>query len=285
MMAGPRIYFFLLLIFAQFVSFHVCARPLKERKLESQEIPLMLFHWTSANSLNDMAQRKSTMKTISPHSVLGSAFPGLVNKPGLFTWENPSAVAQTKNEIYAITENGIPPRLLALRLTPTVRGAIVTSHFYDKKASIPENVDVLLHIHYERGRNGWGEREAFREWVILNPKVVESYSASHHDLAPILRTELDHLRNSNFQYRPEEVHSQINAYGNGINWNDTQVRNTLIIPVLEASLNNGDKGVPPFFTSGKPAIAFQKKNATCRDALIKLSINRWNAYPVLHDEF
>ena len=209
------------------------------RRLSPSEIPSLLFHWTNPKGLIGMTPEVGSkllhLKTINDQMALTKAYPALINLPGLFTWMNPiTAIGASTSQFYATSDRttGYPARLVVMRLKSDARAIELQSQSgiggskspLNELESISSTVDLIKHV----CKTSEG-KIYLQEWIILNPKVIETYSADPVALNPILTEELRKLRDTNFLYTDSELHSKF------LHVNEVDFRQLRLIPALEAA--------------------------------------------------
>ncbi|MEK6706682.1 MAG: hypothetical protein AABZ06_12930 [Bdellovibrionota bacterium] len=215
------------------------------------EIPQYLYHWTSKESIKWMVRnnpnpRQVPMQTIPSQCKLTKLHPGLIDHRGTFAWSDPvSAISGGDNgqtpELYGKTgKHGEPPILLAMRpkreqrvlVIRTQKDAMITS--YD--AGYYDQFDMIYH----EKLNPDGS-VVYREWVVLRPESISSFSADPRVTAPLVKPYLNRLRNGP-RFLPEELHfadiqpdrtvSSVEAYFNG---GRDHVPKVLLRPIADVS--------------------------------------------------
>jgi hypothetical protein len=221
-------------------------------RLVAKEIPTRLYHWTKPQSLRSLAPDFGSdlihLKTIHPDSPLAKYYPALASAPGLFTWSDPvtgfgASITQPYGR--ADRDTGDPARLLALEINPEkVRAIEIHSRSEYMGAKGPLNkpeldlksVDLIKHVSYRGGK------VFLQEWIIVNPGVVEGFTADPELLRPLLSQELIYLRDPTFLFDEAVIHSKT------LPVNDMEFRRNTLIPALEAELTtNAWYGIPARF--------------------------------------
>jgi hypothetical protein len=232
----------------------------KSRPLKATEIPRMLFHWTSAESLSMLAQRANDagkkpgapiqLKRVAYASVVGETVPGMGGREGIFAWSHPvTGMAKGGDETYApVTwwgdkEETLKPALIAMKIAPNARAALVVTALGEQpnlsKIDL-SNVDLILHRRYSRASPGVRGPLDFQEWIVVNPRAVKSYTSDPAALRKLLEPELAHLEDKSYRFRPEELHAQSAGFNNP-EWRKGYV------PTVRALLATPRRDVPIFF--------------------------------------
>lgn len=176
-------------------------------------VPKVLFHWSTQGSLHWMLDQrkrgnKVPMQTIDPSSALAVHHSQLSQKMGTHTWVNAVTAMRggqdsTGIEWYVKPEKS--PVLVAYFITEEARIQTVrTFGLLEEERRSAKNfkgADLIYHQHFDH-RN----QLVFHEWVILNPKVVRSWSIDPKDLDSYLRPELEKDRRLKSAYPEQERH-------------------------------------------------------------------------------
>lgn len=242
--------------------------PRASRRLEANEIPGVLYHWLSQESLEALAAGPHGTDVFPfKRATRTSAvvlFPPLAGRKCLFAWTNPvtgmgaasgqrglTGLRKRGNEAYAsfasitrdghlITSRG--PRALRLKVAPRARALLLVTSIKEPRPSQPADLtgyDLIKHVSYATLQD---EKPRLQEWIVLDPKAIASITADTATIARSLRAELDRLARPGFTYPEVELH-----YLHNNPYNDPLVVAPFAARVLRAIEHAGDRNVPPRF--------------------------------------
>lgn len=161
-----------------------------------------LYHWTTDKKAKRLDRaleisNVAAMKFVHRDQYLGLAFPKLVGQRSFYTSEDPfGSMFSARDEVYAISENGVPPSLYRLKIAGGAKSKIVESilvgdEITPRPGSRYSRADVLIHRSYfEDGTLNFEER------VVLNPEVVLSIEKNPADEVLRARELLVRIKNS-----------------------------------------------------------------------------------------
>ncbi len=158
--------------------------------------PIYIYHWTSPETLLQIVKSGYKggpwpgFKKIG--GKLGQYFPQLKNSSGLFGWTNPeTATRGGTDELYGEVLVRFKINQSAAR-TLFVQAKKMNERYQGPgfKGEIPaSNYDLIFHA------------STMLEWVIMNPKVVDSFTADPEVLRPTLESALKNLKDPNYQFK------------------------------------------------------------------------------------
>lgn len=187
-----------------------------QARLQNVNSPRLLFHWTSQGSLEWMVKNnpnpgKVPMQTIARDPWLVHGHPGLANRWGTFAWTSPvgglvGGRDEAGDEVYAKTGNeGEPPRLLSMQVVSNPRvlrlNTVVDLPWYPETSIDYSQYDLIYH----QGL-GYDRVPIYREWVILNPDVIQRFTDRPGWMRKDLEVEVDKLRNPNYKIPDSQIH-------------------------------------------------------------------------------
>ncbi|MGE4133679.1 MAG: hypothetical protein AB7F86_18725 [Bdellovibrionales bacterium] len=162
--------------------------------------PDRLYRWSSLKAhehLQKFLAGPRNGEFHSPHGIgLARQFPQLKRSNGLHAWSHPvSGIKGGGFENYG-------DRLMILSIRPGAKAIRIEKRVQDdlKEVLISDDIDlsgvdlVLL------------ERRGIREWIILNPRVIESIDFSEDTIKPFAKEWLTKIRNAKFRIENREIH-------------------------------------------------------------------------------
>jgi hypothetical protein len=233
------------------ISFFVCILSVcLSSAAPADDYPTVLYNWAKLRTLQRLEQENQAhdglpLDWIPGNHRLGEAWPALGGRRALYAWSHPvTGLASGPEEIYGAEV------LTKIRLKPDARWAELHSRegetSYDLGFRL-ESVDVIKHTY--QFQNG----ERYSEYVIVNPRAVEEYSALPEASRPELERELSRLRDTNYRYSQNQIHKP----GPDSIFNDPRWR-PRILDFLESFLNHDVGSLPDRYR--KP---FANSQETC----------------------
>lgn len=165
------------------------------RAADSPAIPKTLYHWTTFERLVDIAAGKTWQDPWDSYPTRRkSKFQDRYRGSGsnhLFAWSDPlTGMLGQSNEKYG-------DALVQLQINvPHSRVLFIDTAKTKKRHFDFSEIDL---VYYRNGK--------YQEWIILNPKVVTSFTADPDVIAPSLAPWLKRIRDPNFRVDIETAHS------------------------------------------------------------------------------
>lgn len=199
--------------------------------------PPTLYHWSSLQGLNYLISiqnqegdivlpslisntTNSTNSTMPRGTMVDSLYPQLRSVRRLFTWSHPTGgLGAGTTEIYgrneALLRLDISPNAKVLHLKGIRDLTNPQVIFYNASDGwiLTDIADVnlsdydLVYFEKKTKEKSGSETLNYREWIVINPKIVERITSNHSILAPIIQAEVNKLKNLNFSYSAEELHT------------------------------------------------------------------------------
>ncbi|MBI4424778.1 MAG: hypothetical protein HY554_13685 [Elusimicrobia bacterium] len=209
----------------------------------SPPIPEHLFHWTTHRSLAWMAEQNPNpglvpMQTIPSEPWVVRGRPGLIGRQGTFAWSNPvtsvagSVFPDGTQEMYGrFGREGQPPRLLVMKPAKDARVLELTTK--TEQATYPladldfARYDLVYHTAYHPDG-----RWKYHEWIVLDPRKIEAFTADPEFIRPLIEPYLSRLRDPGRAFARGELHA-------------SSVQPHPFLGHVEAFLAGGKEGIPP----------------------------------------
>ncbi len=220
--------------------------------LSAPGIPPYLFHWTTAEALEDIAasaasaERFPIVAKIPRGSSLYRYHPSIRGWRAIFGWSHPVTGMGWKPDALFAGSNPNKARLLILKINPKARVLRILSpskRGVSLSAADVQQAEVLYH---EAREDGY----CVREWAVLSPDAVADFSADPGLLQPFLSAELARLKSPSYEYPESALHCHFHQYSKGHKkillsiatggW----LRNTIIVPRIKAVLNLDSDDIP-----------------------------------------
>lgn len=176
--------------------------PYSGASISRVQAPRVLYSWVHIRSLEF---KSSTNPQFRPENLLNpfshrknrptmfaSDWPQFAQDKGLFTWSNPTATRGAMGEDYGqvLVRIELKPEVQALFLQKS-QNNVHESQFRD--ALPTEGVDLVL--------NSWP-----REWIILNPKIINKISMDPRDFSGEIKDAISKLEDPSYKFKEEETH-------------------------------------------------------------------------------
>lgn len=247
--------------------------PRECRILEPDEIPAVLYHWLSQESLERLATEPGGGGILplkpSTRTAAATLCPPLQGRRCLFAWSNPvtgmgaskeqvlTGVRRRGNEAYAAFEEvdregrrkaSQGPRALRLIVSPRARAMRVVTSVKEPRPPPPADLDrcdLIQHVMYEHLTD---ERPRLQEWIILDHAGILSFTADPEVIAADLRSELERMRQPGFRYPDDERH-----YLDGNPYNEPAIVAPYVERVLRSIESAGDRSIPARFRGRSPS--------------------------------
>ena len=190
------------------------------------------------------------LKKIPPESALYRFHPDLRSMTALFAWSHPvTGIASGPKVVYAAESAG-DSRLLTLKIKRGARVCALRDH--DGKnlpakprrfaPRIPRGADLIFHeISYDDG-------SSVREWVVLNPACVESFTADARFLRRFFKQELSRLADPRYDYPPRAAHAVSKFPGLRqsafLSVTSPGLRDKIVLPALRAVARLSPRRIP-----------------------------------------
>jgi hypothetical protein len=210
-------------------------------KVRAREIPKVLYHWISKDSINkpkkvSLVERGFLpLPRMYPSFNLVAAVPDLAFTKGLFVWNHPiGGMGTGPSEIY-----GDLGALIAIKTKDGIHNALeLETENQSKPLDLKIDLRSIALIHHKHFFNdGNGRRLIFEEWVIKKPQIAAEFSADPVVLKPLIQEHLDFMRRGG-QYADQDLHFKIppNQRYRGTFINSEYAREQYLYPRLEAYL-------------------------------------------------
>ncbi|HVA67178.1 MAG TPA: hypothetical protein VNK24_09695 [Elusimicrobiota bacterium] len=222
--------------------------------------PVYLFHWTTKNKLKHFARHAQNsgqllLKPLPRAAALYRFHPELRPKRALFAWSHPvTGIASGPRVVYA-AENAADSRLIALRIKNDARVSRVQDHDGRRRrapTAVPTRAGADL-IYHEITYDG----SLVREWVILNPACVASFTADAGFLRRFLKREIRLLSDARYDYSPAQAHAlkklpriSRTAF---LSVTSPGLRDKIVVPALKAVARIRPWRIPPALRAPFPA--------------------------------
>jgi len=242
------------LIFQLSLLFYVLAASAQGIAADTPQVqlPERLFRWMSPEGLRRLADRMKVdgrvpLKTIaSTGEIEALAYfrPEFRGRDALFLWSHPfTGMGAGKGEWYARPGNGgrEPARVLMLEPMKDSVTAVLISQMGKEPiqgGTDLSGIDFVYHVVLDQGGN-----EFIKEWVLLNPEKVRSFTADPEIIKPILKKELDKMSDPLFRFSNSDLHV-IDSYMN------SQEGRRAIKDTAESYLNASSDNIPKAFLGG-----------------------------------
>ncbi|HVA65672.1 MAG TPA: hypothetical protein VNK24_01955 [Elusimicrobiota bacterium] len=218
----------------------------------SSGVPEYLFHWTTAEALEDIAADVASAARFPLAAKIprGSSpyrhHASIRGQRAIFGWIHPvTGMGWKPNALFA----GADPnkaRLLILKLNPRARVLRVSSPA-EHGASPPLAAVRQAELLYHEARE---DNYSAREWAVLNSEAVGDFTADPALLRRFLIKELARLEKPSYEYPQSLMHCHFYEYSKGkkkiflsiatSGW----LRNTIVIPRIKTILNLDSDDIP-----------------------------------------
>lgn len=174
----------------------VFAGSLQAAKRSNPEPPQFLYHWTSYENLAKIASDKAPKDSWDTYLSKGANlftknYGGAENQ--LFAWTNPiTGMMASNSEKYG-------DALVQFKIkTDSARVLVIDTKKTKTKTFDFSKFDLVLY-----------KNAKYQEWIILNPKVVDTFTADPEVLKEQLKDWIEKLEDDSFKFSDEELHSKV----------------------------------------------------------------------------
>ncbi|MFC1611647.1 hypothetical protein ACFL6C_11865 [Myxococcota bacterium] len=223
-----------------------------------------LYHWTTDTSLQKLALNKKPgapmpLKRVRKMHVLGRCFPEFMRRRGLFAWTNPVTAMGTggrgsDQEMYArdVNDPNARPALVRMTIDPNARALEIksTNGLYGRERKFGRltegdlgDAQLILHKIY------CGDELRFQEWIILDPSIVQAFTANPADLRPELERCLAQIENPKHAFREKDLYCLRGGLFHEGQLNDRYT--TEVFGIVREFLASRDEDIPDFFDHGQ----------------------------------
>lgn len=221
--------------------------------------PEKLYHWKSAEGLKKLMaifnsdQSKFPLRPRgSENALVGISFPNLRELPVFFAWSNPVTGMGSGSGLDYIYGD----RVIELRMRKGLKVLLIVSESFKFESDFNKfnEYDLVLHVcKYQLPRDG-RYVEVYKEWIIVNPKSVLSFTGDQNLLRPVIAPWLEKLNDPNFEFNEEDLHaSHTYLYSPG------SERKLNLVPVLQRYMNQDFDVIPTSTIKLTPSLDNTKK--------------------------
>lgn len=167
--------------------------------LRNEILPKTLYHWIWKHQLSDdwrlitiRTKKELPLPWIQESHLISEGIKRLAGRNGLFVWTHPvTGLGTDPTEIY-----GDVPIQIKTKPEPARVLTVITAdgHLLPIAKATLDQVDAIHHYRMEQLEDGQWVR-LWEEWILLNPKAVERFSADPRDIKPILSRSIKKIEN------------------------------------------------------------------------------------------